>query len=246
MKDYYSELLTEIEFSEQFDNLEFKSELGENISVCYNVRLAESLSREMAKLLGYNEEIAAVLALCKGIVFPPYGKAGMRYIESKMKREGIYLSPEKICLKYLEDLLKSSSLKITEELRDGVIEVFSEESNESEARIVKVIYDILRDIEALQNSGDYITDETDEQTPEDMTKDILYDAISESKAKGRISYSKKLKNMILAVNIKDEEQEELEECAKAVIDDLWNEYRKKGFSGDDIAMNVIFERERQI
>lgn len=237
MNDYFLRLQTAILFSKQYNNLLGKSELGTDMAESANVELAKSLSQTMATNLGYDGGKTEVLALCKGIVFPPYGKAGMEYIKSKMEQENITLSYEEICMRYLEEILQNSSLEITEELRDGVKEVFSNNPAEGEAKVVKVTYDILQDIETLKRSDEDMADKL-----EDKTIDIFYDAISESKASGQISCSRKLRDMMSVIKVG--EQEELKEEEKAVIDNLWNEYKSKGMSNEDIAINVIYEIEK--
>jgi len=235
--NFFGKIETAILFSKQYKNLMGKSELGTETSEGYNVELAKSFSETMAMHLGYNKGKTRVLALCKGVVFPPYGKAGMEYIKSKMEQEGITLSYEEICIKYLDDILKNSSLKIPEEFKNDIKEVFSEEPSEGEAKIVKVTYDMLRDIDTLKKIDEDMADKL-----EDKALDIFYEAISESESNGKISYSKKLKDMMSV--IKPEEREELGQKEKAVIDDMWVEYKNEGMSNEDIAINVINEMEK--
>ena len=237
-KDYYRRIKTAILYSKEYGNLMGKSEVGEEISQYATVGLSSTLSGCMAEELGYDRDKAAVLAMCKGMIFAPYGKAGMNYIKKLSKSENIDIKENQICEFIMNKILSDNKFKMDEEFSKSINELFSDEIDNSESGIVKNVYNMLDDILVLRKSSPSMQTKLNNKT-----FDILKDSIEESKKNKRICPSPKLEIIKQSLPIKEEEMNlSIEQIS--VLDNLWNEYKEINNSPQELVSNVITEQER--
>jgi hypothetical protein len=237
-KDYYRKIKTALLYSKEYNNLMKKSEVGEEISQYATVDLASTLSECMAEELGYNPQKASVVAICKGLIFSPYGKAGMEYIRQLAETEHSEVNEQQICKNVVNRILDANKFKMIPDLENSISGLFTESSNDMESKIVKNVYEMLHDIFILRTSSISMQTKLNNRT-----FDILKDAIEESKSTGKISASSKLQQLKQIENYKQKEKEMTSE-QKNSLTHLWQEYKEHGLSTQEIVSSLVTEQER--
>lgn len=237
-KDYYRRIKTALLYSKEYGNLMGKSEIGEEISQYATVDLASTLSECMAEELGLNQQKASVLAMCKGIMFAPYGRAGMNYIRQLADKENVDVDEAQICKSIINGILEKNKFEMTPDFDESIQSLFSSKVKQDESRIVNSVYDMLEDIFILRKSS--ITMETKLNK---KTFDILEDAILASKKTGEISESPKLQQLKQTEAFR-QETGEISEEQRNVLNQLWQQYKDLGLSTQEIVSSVITEQER--
>ena len=226
--DYYRRVKTSILYSKEYNNLLGKSEINKSISQYAIVELASSMADCMAEELGYNPKKADVLAMCKGIVFPPYGDAGMKYLEEIAEKEKIKINKKKVCYNTINRILRENKFAMVPDFYKSINELFEKKQRECESKIVTVIYEMLDDILILRDNSPIMKERLNNRT-----YDILEDAINESKRLNIISYSPKLKKLKAIAGFKRKKGDFKDEQQK-VLRALWNEYKEQGLVGEKI------------
>ena len=237
-KDYYRRIKTVLLYSKEYNNLMGKSEIGEEISQYATVDLASTLSECMAEELGCNSQKASVVAMCKGLIFSPYGKAGMACIKQLAEAEHLEINEQQICKNVVNKVLVANNFKMTPDLEESISGLFKESSNDRESEIVKSVYKMLNDIFILRKSSISMQTKLNNKT-----FDILEDAIEESKRTGKISVSPKLERLKQIESYRQEEKEMTSE-QKNSLTQLWQEYKKHGLSTQEIVSSLVTEKER--
>jgi hypothetical protein len=237
-KDYYRRIKTALLYSKEYCNLMGKSEIGEDFSQYATVDLASTLSEYMAEELGFDQQKSSVLAMCKGIVFPPYGKAGMKYIKQLANSENINIDEAQICKNIIDKILKENKFEMTVDFENSIQDLFSSTTQNNESVIVNNVYSMLNDIFILRENSLSMQTKLNNKT-----FDIIEDAISESKNNGQISYSPKLQQLKQTEAFKLNE-EEISDEQEAVLKHLWQHYKEKGLNLQEIVSSIITEQER--
>lgn len=237
-KDYYRKIKTALLYSKEYNNLMGKSEIGEDISQYATVDLASTLSECMAEELGFDQQKSSVLAMCKGIVFSPYGKAGMKYIKQLADSENINIDESQICKNIINKILKENKFEMTQDFENSIQHLFLPNTKDDEVAIVNNVYSMLNDIFILRENSLSMQTKLNNKT-----FDIIEDAIIESKNNGKISYSPKLEKLKQTEAFKLNE-EELSEEQETILKHLWQQYKEKGLNLQEIVSSIITEQER--
>lgn len=238
LKIYYRRINTAFLYAKEFNNLLAKSELGGEVSEYATVNSASSLSRYMAEELGLNAKKAEVLTKCKGMMFPPYGKEGMKYIRELAELERIEINEGKICKSIVLRILNENKFTMEEDFEKSIEDLFDRDPDKySESTVVNTVFELLDDIFVLEKND-----------PEMKTKlkgktfDFIVDSINESKRIGKITSSPKLEQLKRMAVIKEDNTENTEEF-KIVLDGLWKDYKSKGFEGEELISSMITAQE---
>ncbi len=198
--EYYKKLKMRLDLSSMWYSLQGKSEYGSDRSEMGYQMTARSLAGGLARRLHLNDDLAELLSMCRGSVFPAYGNQGMDVMAEAMNENGIHMSREEFARKYVEYNINSGGGKVSKDLDILLRDLFAgkEEGTAPEVVLANICYDTVEDAKRIENYSSI--DDVD------LLYRVTRDVEEESMKNGKPTRSKKLGKMMESVP-KDAERE---------------------------------------
>lgn len=234
---YYKMIEMVILHSKTYELLGDKRDLYRDEPRRFYVNQLKTYSEMLAVLCDYDEEKTGVLALAKGMVYAPFGKAGDKYLEKCAREENITLNKRDICKKNINKILQNSKISVKPDLLESIDALYEEDKNKKtavEVQIVTVVDKLLEDVNLLKINNIKI-EELLEQIAETSTRDTIEkDIIIE-----------KFDSNELKVRREEASNQELKEHQKKLIDDKIAYYKQSKIDNDVMFYMYTSEGEKR-
>ncbi|MCD7892643.1 MAG: hypothetical protein LUG60_02985 [Erysipelotrichaceae bacterium] len=165
---YYINLRHSLDYAEFWHTLQYKTEY-EPAERGYQY-VAMYTTGTLALYLDCDDDLAEILTMCLGSVFPPYGEAGLDCIIDYMKEKGLYTSTFDLAINYLEETLEKDGNIITPEFDELLHELFSDNVGTIEIQIARLCQDMIKKIKIIENNSDKNRHDLLKQIPDEIEK----------------------------------------------------------------------------
>ncbi len=218
---YYINLRHSLDYCEFWHTLQYKTEYGPSERGYQYI--AMYTAGTLALYLDCDDDLAEILTMCLGSVFPPYGEAGLVCVIDYMKEKGLYISTSDLAINYIEETLKKDGNIITPEFDALLHELFSDNVETMEVQIARLCHDMIKKIKIIENNSNKNRHDLLDQIPNEIEK-----ATKENHVLTNSSILEELYNNLSVINKLSLTAQQYQRCISSLDELSDNGYNLEG------------------